>query len=255
MSTQLPHVPADDLAGIEEALDAHGGVIALNYLDHSALTATREALAAAIADLPWCNTYDAYEDEFFGQKTKRIHGLLDHGPAIENVLLHDLPNQLGRKRLRGDIIMSTGELMAIGPGETRQRLHRDGVSWERGQVPFDFLLSVNIALTDFTRDNGATVIAPGSHLWPPERRAEEAELTFAEMPAGSALVYSGRTLHGGGANITSDTRMGLYFGYIPAWLRPLENPVQTHAPETLTRLGDEARSLLGLSEEGFVAYL
>ncbi len=255
MSTQLAQVPATDIEAIGKALEADGGVIALDYLDQRSLAAAREALAAAIADLPWCNTYNAYEDAFFGQKTKRIHGLLNYGETIERILLHPLPAALGRHRLAGEMIMSTGELMAIGPGETRQRLHRDGVSWERANLPFDFLLSVNIALTDFTQDNGATVVVPGSHRWNADRQPEPSEFTYAQMPAGSALVYSGQILHSGGANITDDTRMGLYFGYIPAWLRPLENPVQTHNAEALAALSPSARKLLGLSEEGFVAYL
>ena len=75
------------------------------------------------------------------------------------------------------------------------------------------------------------------------------------MAAGSALVYLGGVLHSGGENVTGETRIGLYFGYIPSWLRPLENPVQTHPPGTLEHLGPDARNMLGLSEEGFIAYV
>ncbi len=255
MSIELPKVHVSRIDQIEAMLDEHGGVIVEGYLNSTLLDETRKALAAAIADLPWCNTTNAYEDEFFGLKTKRLHGLMDYGPTLEKILNHPLPTTLARKRFDGDIIMSTGELMAIGPGESRQRMHWDGVSWSRSNLPFDFLLSVNIALTDFTQANGATVVVPGSHRWPRDRKAAESEIGYAEMAAGSALLYSGRILHSGGGNRTDDTRMGLYFGYIPAWLRPLENPVQTHKAETLAALGDDARALLGLSEEGFVAYL
>ncbi|MDH3641986.1 MAG: phytanoyl-CoA dioxygenase family protein, partial [Gammaproteobacteria bacterium] len=176
-------------------------------------------------------------------------------PELESCLMHDLPIALAPRVAAAPIIMSTGELMAIGPEETQQRLHRDADSWLRAGLERDFLFSVNIALTDFRRDNGATVVVPGSHLWPKGREARPAEFAYAEMPAGSALVYLGGVIHSGGENVTDEVRMGLYFGYIPSWLRPLENCVQTHPAEALEGLADETRNMLGLSEEGFIAYV
>ncbi|MEZ5557532.1 MAG: phytanoyl-CoA dioxygenase family protein [Pseudomonadales bacterium] len=251
---RLREAEAGDLSAIRAALAADGGVIVRDYLAPHTLTAVRDALLDAIADLPWCNTYNAYEDSFFGHRTKRLHGLLQYGPEIERVLTHPVATTLAPELLTSPVIMSTGELMAIGPDETQQRLHRDGDSWRRAALPREFLFSVNVALTDFRRENGATVVVPGSHRWPAERRAKPADYAYAEMPAGSALVYVGQVLHSGGRNETEKTRVGLYFGYIPAWLRPLENPVQTHPAAALTGLGTQARALLGLSEEGFIAH-
>ena len=254
MST-LQTLPADAADEIRAVLDEEGGVIVQGYLDPDHLAEVREALITAIADLPWCNTFNAYEDTFFGLKTKRLHGLLRYGPAVEKALMHPLALTLAERQHRGAITMSTGELMAIGPEETQQRLHRDAVSWERSELTQDFLFSVNIALTDFRRDNGATVVVPGSHRWDGDRTPRDEDFAYAEMSAGSALLYSGQVLHSGGQNDTSETRIGLYFGYIPAWLRPLENAVHTHGLDALQRLGPDTQAMLGLSEEGFVAYL
>ena len=253
--TALATVPATDPAAILATLDRDGGVIVSDYLDTATLTTTRAAIEQALTEVPWCNTFGAYEDEFFGLTTKRLHGVLNYGPAIEQCLTHPLAREVGEQVLGQRAAMSTGEIMAIGPEESQQRLHWDGVSWERAALSQEFLFSVNIAITDFTADNGATVVAPGSHRWEAGRTPTEAELTSAIMPAGSALFYTGRLIHSGGANRTDDTRIGLYFGYIPIWLRPLENSVQTHRPEVLQGIGERARELLGLSDEGFVAYL
>lgn len=252
---ELQKLDVDAHDRIFAALQRDGGVIVERYLDSEKLERVRDALAIAIEGLPWCNTYNAYEDEFFGAKTKRLHGLLQYGPELESCLMHPLPLALAPRVAAAPVIMSTGELMAIGPEETRQRLHRDADSWLRAGLDRDFLFSVNIALTDFRRDNGATVVVPGSHRWPGDRDAVPDEFAYAEMPAGSALIYLGGVIHSGGENVTQETRMGLYFGYIPSWLRPLENPVQTHPPETLEHLGQETRNMLGLSEEGFIAYV
>ncbi len=253
--TELQKIHVSEPERIVTALEQEGGVIVLDYLELPRLRAVRSALDAAIADLPWCNTFGAYEDDFFGIKTKRLHGVLQYHPEIEHCLMHPLALAMAPKVIGDPVIMSTGELMAIGPGESRQRLHRDAVSWQRAGLQREFLFSVNIALTDFRADNGATVVVPGSHRWPADRPPLESELTQAEMPAGSALVYLGGLLHSGGENVTNELRMGLYFGYIPSWLRPLENPAQTLPQDVLQRLHEGTRRMLGISEEGFIAYV
>lgn len=252
---ELRRLDVSDHDGILEVVQRDGGVIVERYLAPEQLGRVRDALATAIVDLPWCNTYDAYEDKFFGEKTKRLHGVLQYGAELEACLMHPVALALAPRVADAPVIMSTGELMAVGPDETQQRLHRDADSWLRADLQRDFLFSVNIALTDFRRDNGATVVVPGSHRWPRDRQAVVNEYAYAEMPAGSALVYLGGVIHSGGENVTDETRMGLYFGYIPSWLRPLENPVQTHPPDILEQLAEPTRDMLGLSDEGFIAYV
>ena len=61
-----------------------------------------------------------------------------------------------------------------------------------GEVCQFGMLFLSGPLDDFTADNGATMIAPGSHRWPAGRRPQQQELVPVVMPAGSALVYSGR---------------------------------------------------------------
>ena len=247
--------PDDVLAAIEE----DGGVIVTDYLDADLTRRLRSCFETAIAPLPWCNTGKAsagYGDVFFGQKTKRLHGLLQYGPDVEAVLMRPVALDLGRRLLDCErLLMSTGELMAIGPGEVRQALHRDGDSWRSGRFEREILFSVNVALTDFTAANGATVVVPGSHRWPADRRPKEHEIAYAEMAAGSALVYRGGVVHSGGANDTDQTRIGLYLGYIPSWLRPLESPAVTLPDGFMAGLKPEVQEMLGYSPDGFVALL
>jgi len=122
--------------------------------------------------------------------------------------------------------------MVLGHGQVAQMLHRDGDSWGHFPAPRpEILVSVNVALTDFTQDNGATVVVPGSHKWAPGREAKTSECTKAVMARGSALLYSGNVIHGGGANNTDDIRIGFYCGLLLSWLRPIENQlITTGAP-------------------------
>jgi ectoine hydroxylase-related dioxygenase (phytanoyl-CoA dioxygenase family) len=107
-----------------------------------------------------------------------------------------------------------------------------------------------VALTDCTADNGATRVVPGSHLRPDsEELFDPAASIPAEMAAGSALLFSGKTIHGGGANHTADEwRHALHISYLLGWLRPEE----AHAFSVPTAVGAalprRAQELLGFAE-------
>ncbi len=102
------------------------------------------------------------------------------------------------------------------------------------------------ALTDFTIDNGATQVVPGSHKWPPDREAKPQEILRAEMKAGSALFYLGLTMHGGGSNSTeNEWRRGMFFGYVVGWLRTEENTFLTVPMEQVKQMPTRVQELLG----------
>ena len=100
------------------------------------------------------------------------------------------------------------------------------------------------ALDDFTAANGATRLVPGSHRWG-ERRPDPAPTVTAEMPAGSVMFYLGSLWHGGGANTTDRTRLGVILEYVAAWLRPQENHVLGVPREIARALPERLQELLG----------
>ena len=146
-----------------------------------------------------------------------------------------------------DYWLNTGQLICIGPGESPQMLHRDELNWPHAMRADEITVTAIFALTDFTESNGATLIAPGSNHWegalPP---VPEETLCRATMPAGSALLYSGKVIHGGGANVTDDQwRVGLHAGFCRGWLRAEENFQLTVPLDIARTLPDRARYLLG----------
>ncbi|NOX49586.1 MAG: hypothetical protein GXP16_03500 [Gammaproteobacteria bacterium] len=250
----LKHTTFEQPEATKLAFENDGGVIIDNFISAEVAAKIHTAFSAALEDEPWCNIEDTdrvLSNQFFGLTTKRLHGVAQYDPEIINCLTHKCFVQFARHYLGEKIIMSTGELMAIGASEVRQALHRDGDSWHRAGISANILVSANIALTPFHQSNGATVVVPGSHLWDRDRQPESHELAFAEMNPGSALLYNGQILHGGGANSTDTTRIGLYFGYIPAWLRPLENTTKTLPEDFLNNLPSPTQKLLGYCPSGF----
>ena len=240
---------------IWDALERDGGAIVEGFLTESRVERLAADFEPHLAAAPWCNTEAGDRDEFFGLQTKRLHGLLGRsaafGELVVEPLLLEMADRFLRPRCR-DYRVSTGELMALGGGQDVQVFHRDADSWHHYPAPRpEILVSANVALTDFTERNGATVVVPGSHRWPRERVAERGEGVSAVMPRGSVLLYSGDVLHGGGANRTEELRVGLYVGYLLSWLRPIENHLITNGMPAVRAASARARELLGFTEAGW----
>jgi ectoine hydroxylase-related dioxygenase (phytanoyl-CoA dioxygenase family) len=113
-------------------------------------------------------------------------------------------------------------------------------------------LSTIWAVSDFTRDNGATLLAPGSQHWDKDRQPEPHEIAAAEMTAGSVLVHTGTVLHGGGTNLTDTHRLGVLLHYTLNWLRQEENQYLSCPPDVAEDLPPELRALMGYSQGGTV---
>ena len=102
------------------------------------------------------------------------------------------------------------------------------------------------ALTDFTEENGATRIVPGSHLWKdrPEYGRHYDSIP-AEMPKGSLLIWNGSLWHGGGANRSTERRVGIAMNYCAGFLRQQENQQLGIPREMVKTFEDRLLQLIG----------
>ena len=102
------------------------------------------------------------------------------------------------------------------------------------------------ALTDFTEENGATRLAPGSHLWEDGTDyGAELETVPAEMGRGSVLVWHGSLWHAGGANRTAERRVGIAMNYCAGFIRQQENQQLRIPREIAARFSPRLRQLVG----------
>jgi ectoine hydroxylase-related dioxygenase (phytanoyl-CoA dioxygenase family) len=108
-----------------------------------------------------------------------------------------------------------------------------------------------IALDDFTADNGATLLIPGSHLWGDERQPTREEMIPAVMPAGSMLYFLNTVWHSGGANRTGRDRNGITLQYCQPWMRPYENMMIGVGWEDLDQIPKPLLALMGFSTHEF----
>ena len=111
----------------------------------------------------------------------------------------------------------------------------------------DVEVSTIWALDDFTEENGATRVIPNSLLDPPSAITDDHRALPATMPKGSVVLYTGRTIHGGGANRSQKVRRALNVDYILGWLRQEENQYLSCPPDVARELPEHVQKLAGYS--------
>ena len=236
---------------IIEVLNNDAGVIIDGLIDQKEVNLLNKDLA------PYLKNDVFGRDEFTGFKTKRIGALIARSEACRNLAMQPLVNEVSEKYLSpfcDGYQLHFTSAVSIGPGESKQILHRVRGIWG-GYLPrkIEPLMSTIWAVTEFTKENGATQIVPGSHLWEKDRIPKENEIAYAEMKPGSVLLYTGTVLHGGGSNSSkNDIRTGVFLHYALNWLRQEENQYLSCPPDIAKDIPQEVRSLIGYSKGGYI---
>ena len=140
-------------------------------------------------------------------------------------------------------------MLEIGAGrEDHQYLHRENAIYqpyvERLDMP-EFIVSTMWAGSDFTAQNGATRVVPGSHRWPEDRVARPSEIARAVMSKGSVVLWLSRTLHGAAKSSGIANRTGFFASYIVDWMRQEENQYIVVPERGARTLSKPARQLIG----------
>lgn len=201
--------------------------------------------------MPFVDATSSGRDDFTGRQTTRTGALIARSPACRELVMNPLINA-GCQAFLGPFAdryqLHLTQVIRIMPGQGEQVLHRDRLAWG-GFLPRSIEPQFNTiwAVTDFTIENGATRVVPGSNTWNDNRGAEGRETGYAEMKAGSVLVYSGSVIHSGGRNQSSADRIGINITYCLGWLRQEENQYLSCPPHIATTLDPALRELLGYS--------
>ncbi len=189
-------------------------------------------------------------DDFSGHRTRRTGSMIARSPSFRPLAAH--PLVLGAlDRVLGDHATSyqlhLTQVIDIGPGEPGQLVHRDQWAFDFFPFPSGYEVECHVmwAMTDFTEENGATRVIPGSHKWEDKLRPQYDETVPAEMPKGSVFVYVGSVYHGGGANRSDGRRLGINVGYTLSWLRQEENQYLACPPDVARTLDPELAKLIG----------
>lgn len=237
------------------ALERDGAVIIRDLLSKEVTSQIIEDLSETLeASTPGSKSGIESWEEFHGGKTVRFCGLAAKSRAfVDHALLNEYLIKVSDHYLLkscADYWLNTGQVMAVGSSEPAQYLHRDEDNWpEAMSEDQEITFSCMYALSDFTKENGGTVVIPGSQNLPTGvirgLEVPPEEIAYAVMPAGSGMIYSGKVVHGAGANITDQMRYGMHVSFVAGWLRPEEASPLVIDKETAATLPQRARQLLG----------
>ena len=246
----IEHLPSSAAAHEIAAILARDGCAVVDRV------ASPEAIAKFQAEIaPYESANAVGGDDFAGRRTRRTGALIARSQVARDFVTH--PTVLGT--VAKVLAHATGfqlhltQLISIGGGEPMQQIHRDQWAFDFFPFPNGFEVQCNTiwAITDFTAENGATRVIPGSHLFADKLKFSEEQTEPAEMAAGSVLFYTGAIYHGGGANRSQQVRSGLNLTYNLAWLRQEENQYLACPPEIARTLPEPLLRLMGYARGAY----
>ncbi len=186
---------------------------------------------------------------FEGARTQRLYAVIAKTLVCNPLVEHPLILGLLDRILAPNYLLSQLQAINILPGEAAQSLHYDDAFYPIARPRPPYGAATVIAIDDFTSDNGATVVIPGSHLWDghPPTEAERACARPVVMPKGSVVFFLGTLWHGGGANRSSAARLAVTAQYCAPWARQQENFSLSIPRATAKQCSEHIQRMLGYS--------
>ncbi|RMD41318.1 hypothetical protein DV735_g3840, partial [Chaetothyriales sp. CBS 134920] len=244
MSTQVSDFKAlpDDLktrTDIEHVLK-HGYVIIPDCF-------TKEEAREARDEIDRLHGRDALvgRTDFEGLNTNRIYSLLNKSRVFDKFVVLPRVLALNDYFLESGYLINTFHSITINPGEKQQLLHHDDafVHVQRPHPPF--CATILAALDEFTAENGATRIFPGSHVWGSDWRESSAEPIAALVPEGGVVYFLSTLIHAGGANVSNTSRKSVTVQYCNPYIRQIENQILSVDPRKLREIDPRIVEMMG----------
>jgi ectoine hydroxylase-related dioxygenase (phytanoyl-CoA dioxygenase family) len=227
--------PVDDLR-------REGFVVLPQVISSEEISEIREQLAPLLSGRRFGR------NDFEGFRSERVYALLAKAPAIATLVEHPAVLALVDDVLHPGYLLSANLAINVHPGETAQNWHTDDgyCRIPRPRPPMG--VSAIWAIDEFTADNGATELVPGSHTWGDEAAdPDDRHIERVVMPAGSVVVFLGTLLHRGGANRSTGSRLAVTPQYCEPWIRPIETMSLAVPPAVASMFSPRVQALLGYS--------
>ena len=221
------------------------------------LLSQEQIAAIRLALKPWLQKQLMGRNDFEGFKSERVYALLAKSPIFSTIVAHQDVLTIVDHFLDADYLLSSNLAINLHPGETVQRFHADHTDVPNCERTIVNGISTVWAFDDFTEDNGATEVIPGSHLWPAKQTISNHKAEKVLMSAGSVMIFHGSLYHRGGANSSQGTRLAITPQYCQPWLRQLENMTLVVPPAAASQLPERVQELLGYSirAPGFTGFV
>ncbi len=225
-------------------INRDGFTIIGDFLDAATLAEVRAGVAPHLGRHRGRNAFEGFT-------TERVYTLVGRGKVFECIAQEPRLLALIGRFLAPNFLLSAAQAIQIHPGEAEQGLHSDDSFYKVPRPRPPLSVSMICAIDDFTQENGATMIVPGSHTWGPVDQGAlpkaQAEKRPVVMKAGSCIVFPGTLIHGGGANRSNAPRLAITYQYCEGWLRQQENFFLAIPRDIAKTMPPRVRELLGYS--------
>ena len=219
--------PTTTMDLLVSVIERDGGVIVENIISSKLASRIKSELK------PYFDTDKVDPSGFFPHTTQRASGLFARSDGCVELAMNktyiDVANRMlsstytywdGQQQstVTSKPIISSTVGFRVNPGGRQQALHRDdrygsspgpdkiadsaSSDYHTHNYDMPMMIGCVTVLTKTTKENGATVCIPGSHLWGPDRCPYDEEAVPAELEPGSALIFVGNLYHAGGGNVT-----------------------------------------------------
>jgi hypothetical protein len=221
------------------ALDRDGYVIWENLLSVDECQQIRDVVT------PWLG--HTGRNAFEGRRTQRIYSVLSRTRVCDRLADHPRVLAVLDRLLMPNYLLSALQAINIQPGESAQLPHHDDGFYPIPRPRAPLTAATIWAIDDFTADNGATVLFPGSHRWEARPPGPDDASKPVVMPAGSCVFFVGTLWHGGGANTTDHARLAVTAQYCQPWLRPMEAFTLSIPRDVARTLSPDIQRMIGYS--------
>lgn len=227
-------------------LDEQGFTIFYNVIDPAWL----DELRAAFEQITAAEGDQAGKEVSQIVGIRRLADLVNKGEVFDRIYTHPLVLAAARQVIGRPFKLHSLNGHDPQPGYGQQSLHPD---WgePRPDLSVNHVMNSLWMLDDFTKENGATRIVPGSHRWPGHPRDHLADLKNThpqeiniEAPAGSVAVFNGHTWHGSTNNQSQRSRRVYHGAFIAREFPQQTNQRQYLRPATAQRISAAARYIL-----------
>jgi ectoine hydroxylase-related dioxygenase (phytanoyl-CoA dioxygenase family) len=204
------------------ALDGDGFVVLRDAMTPDECATLRDEFERAVAEAasaPPAAPAPGMREE---TGTRHVAGLLSRGTLFRKVAFHPRVLAAVWHVLRRDFFLPGLAGRDPLPGFGQQALHTDWTAPARTSDDgwrFDVVTALAL-LDDYTRENGATRLVPGSHRARSAAPKEVSAPAFVHprqqivvAPAGSILVFNGHVLHSGTRHASSGPRRTLQYSF------------------------------------------
>ena len=281
MAKQRLPGPSDSIPRLCADLDEFGYCLVKNALPSDIITQVRDRLAeqSALERERGPTPLDDVQMAGGDDGNQYVYMLLNKGTVFRELLGASLVRALVAHVLGKEYLLSDFAAIITRPGNQRMGLHIDqwflpspaapgedqiraGTITRRNLVtgpPAKTTRAINPPvvcnalwmLSEFTIENGATRLVPGSHLSGHHPDAgDDYDTINVTGPAGTVAVFEGRTWHGADLNRSITPRYAVSTYYCAPQIRQMANFPYGTRPEVMQSLTPELRALLGLKPWG-----